>query len=294
MIVSRENRTLKDIRRLRRSKGDRALLEGPHLVAEALAGGLALETVLATREFLESVPGRALAAELPSPPLVVEPRLLADLADADSPRGLLAVARLPRAGVEALPVCPGDVYLYVEGLQDPGNLGALARVAEASGAGGMALSAGAAHPNHPRALRASAGSLLRLPVAVGVAPDLLDRHLAQATTAAAAGGEAPCRGEAPVWVVLVPRGGTDLYEVSAAALESTLVLALGSEGQGVSDGLLARAGLRLTIPMAPPVESLNATVAAALTLFELRRRRGRQHATRATTDAVNGRPVAYV
>jgi TrmH family RNA methyltransferase len=294
MIASRQNRTLKDIRRLRRSKGDRALLEGPHLVAEALAAGLALETVLATREFLESAPGRALAARLPSPPLAVEPRLLADLADADSPRGLLAVAHLPRAGVEALPVCPGGVYLYVEGLQDPGNLGALARVAEAAGARGMALSPGAAHPNHPRALRASAGSLLRLPVAVGVAPDHLDRHLARAATAAAAGGEAPRRGEAAAWIVLVPRGGTDLYEITAAALESTLVLALGTEGQGVSAGLLARGGLRLTIPMAPPVESLNATVAAALTLFELRRKRGRRHASRATTDAVDGRPVAYV
>jgi TrmH family RNA methyltransferase len=269
------------------------LLEGPHLVAEALASGLPLETVLATPEFLESVPGRALAAELPSPPLAVEPRLLADLADADSPRGLVAVARLPRAGVEALPVCPEGVYLYVEGLQDPGNLGALARVAEASGASGMALSAGSAHPNHPRALRASAGSLLRLPVAVGADPDLLERHLAQAATAAGGGGEVPHRGRAPSWVVLVPRGGTDLYEIAAAALESTLVLALGAEGQGVSPGLLARAGLRLTIPMAPPVESLNATVAAALTLFELRRRRGCQQATRAILDAVDGRPVAY-
>jgi TrmH family RNA methyltransferase len=291
MIVSRENRTLKDIRRLRRSKGDRALLEGPHLVAEALAGGLALETVLATREFLESVPGRALAAELPSPPLVVEPRLLADLADADSPRGLLAVARLPRAGVEALPACPGDVYLYVEGLQDPGNLGALARVAEAAGAAGMALAPGTVHPNHPRALRASAGSLLRLPVALGVTPDLLDRHLAEGSQASeeserpppaqeSPSSQGPPPARAPCWVALVPRGGDDLYAPRQAAgldgtgaLHDTLILALGAEGPGVSPALLARAALRLTIPVAPPVESLNATVAAALTLFELRRRR---------------------
>jgi RNA methyltransferase, TrmH family len=261
MIVSRQNRTLKDIRRLRRSKGEQALLEGPHLLAAALAAGLPIETVVATAEFLASPAGRGLAAGLPCQVLTVEPRLLDELADSDSPRGLLAVARLPRGGVEALPARPGGTYLYVEGLQDPGNLGALARVAEAAGAAGMALSAGTVHPNHPRALRASAGSLLRLPVGVGVEPDLLDRHLRGSLD------------RAPRWMALVPRGGADLYDAPRDALDGTIVLALGSEGPGVSPALLARAALRLTIPVAPPVESLNATVAAALTLFELRHRR---------------------
>jgi RNA methyltransferase, TrmH family len=261
MIVSRQNRTLKDIRRLRRSKGAQALLEGPHLVAAALAAGVPLESVLATADFLASPRGRGLAGELPSPPTVVAPALLADLADADSPRGLLAVAHLPRGGTASLPWQPAGVYLYVEGLQDPGNLGALARVAEAAGAAGMALAPGTAHPNHPRALRASAGSLLRLPVAVGVEPDELDLHLRQP----AAPG--------PRWVTLVPRGGDDLYAAPADALGGTLVLALGAEGPGVSPALAARAAVRLTIPTAPTVESLNATVAAALALYEIYRRR---------------------
>ncbi|HVR08226.1 MAG TPA: TrmH family RNA methyltransferase [Thermoanaerobaculia bacterium] len=258
------------MRRLRRSKGERALLEGPHLVAAAQDAGLRIETVMATAEFLASPAGGALAAGLPRPPLTVEARLLDELADADSPRGLLAVAQLPRGGVETLPVRAGGIYLFVEGLQDPGNLGALARVAEAAGAAGMALSPGTVHPNHPRALRASAGSLLRLPVALGVEPDLLDRHLSQASPMAPAS-------PAPRWAALVPRGGDDLYggaDLDAAGgWRDTLVLALGSEGPGISPALLARATLRLTIPVAPPVESLNATVAAALTLFELRRRR---------------------
>lgn len=285
MIVSRQNRTLKDIRRLRRSKGALALLEGPHLLAAALAAGSPIETVLATAEFLASPAWRDLAAALPCQPLTVEARLLDELADADSPRGLLAVARLPRGGVEALPARPGGTYLYVEGLQDPGNLGALARVAEAAGAAGLALSAGTVHPNHPRALRASAGSLLRLPVALGVEPDLLDRHLlghlgaaGQPSPAGDGGGLTP----APRWVALVPRGGADLYETPWDTFDGTIVLALGSEGPGVSPGLLARATLRLTIPVAPPVESLNATVAAALTLFELRRRKTSEESHRAT------------
>jgi TrmH family RNA methyltransferase len=255
VITSRQNQRLKDIRRLRRRQGERALLEGPHLVEEALAAGLALEEVLATPPFLDSADGRRLARSLPRPPLEVSPDLLADLTDADSPRGVLAVALLPRSGVEALPVRPGRPYLYLDGLQDPGNLGALARVAEAAGAAGLALSPGCAHPNHPRALRASAGSLLRLPVAVNADPDALDRHLA------------PTR---PRWTALVPRDGENFYH---ASLAGTLILAVGAEGPGLSPPLLAHASLRLTITMEPAVESLNATVAAALVLFEARRQR---------------------
>jgi RNA methyltransferase, TrmH family len=254
MITSRQNQRLKDIRRLRRSKGELALLEGPHLVAEALAAGIAVEEILATPAFLDSAAGRRLAPAFPVAPLPVSPDLLADLTDADSPRGLLAVARLPRRGAEALPVLAGRPYLYLDGLQDPGNLGALARVAEAAGAAGVALSPSCAHPNHPRALRASAGSLLRLPVAVDVEPADLDRHLAAVQ---------------PRWAALIPRGGDDLYQ---APLDGTLVLALGAEGPGLSPALLARIDLRLTIPMEAPVESLNVTVAAALVLFEARRR----------------------
>jgi TrmH family RNA methyltransferase len=255
MITSRQNQRVKDIRRLRRSKGDRALLEGPHLVAEALAAGLRLEEILATADFLASADGRRLSRGWTVEPLEVDPELLAELTDADSPRGVLAVAHVPRAGIESLPAVSGRPYLYLDGLQDPGNLGALARVAEAAGATGLALSPGCVHPNHPRALRASAGSLLRLPVAVAAEPGALSRHLAAA---------------GPRWAALVPRGGEDLY---GTELAGTLVLAVGAEGPGLSPDLLARTTLRLTIPMEPAVESLNATVAAALVLFELRRRR---------------------
>lgn len=231
-------------------------------MAEALAAGLALEEVLVTPGFLAGAPehaalGRALAA-LPEPPLEVAAELLDELGDADSPRGLLAVARLARAGVEGLPRRPDGVYVFLERLQDPGNLGAVARAAEAAGAAGLALSPESAHPNHPRALRGSAGSLLRLPVAVGVEPETLDRHLM-----------AP-GGPAPRWAALVPRDGEALW---SAPLDGTLVLAVGSEGQGLSEEVRRRADLALTIPLAAPVESLNAAVAAALVLFEVRRRR---------------------
>jgi TrmH family RNA methyltransferase len=140
-------------------------------------------------------------------------------------------------------------------MQDPGNLGALARTAEAFGASALLLSPNTVHPNHPRALRASAGSLLRLPVAVGVeAADLTARLLpAQMTT-----------------VALVPRGGIALQEYRPTF---PLLLILGSEGPGLPDTLLQSAEALVTIPLAEPVESLNVTVAASVVLWQLQQQR---------------------
>jgi TrmH family RNA methyltransferase len=251
MIVSRQNPKLKSIRRLHQCKGDRAVLEGPHLIAEARRLGLELETVLATPDFLASPRGSELAAGLSPRPLEVAPPLLRELSDVDAPQGILAVAKLARAAGSSLPVVEGGRYLFAEGLQDPGNLGALARSAEASGVAGLALGPGSAHPNHPRALRASAGSLLRLPVVREATPERLADLQAR-------------------WLALVPRGGQSLFETD---LSGTLVLALGSEGGGLGTETRERCDLEITIPIDPEVESLNATVAAAVVLFEIHRRR---------------------
>jgi TrmH family RNA methyltransferase len=253
MITSRNNPTLRRLRRLLRQRGDTAVLEGPDLVAEAVAAGIALETVLATPEFLAGAEARRLQAALSQPPVTVSAGLMNELADADAPRGVVALADLPRSGIEEMPARAGT-YLYLDGIQQPANLGALARVAEAGGAQAMALAPGSAHPNHPRALRASAGSLLRLPVSMGASPAALERHLAA---------------HRPLWVALDSRGGVDLWR---AELPPNLVLVLGAEGPGLSTAAADSADLRLHVKMAPPVESLNVTVAAALVLFELRRR----------------------
>ena len=255
MISSRNNPTLRRLRRLKRERGDSALLEGTDLVSEAAAAGIELELVLATADFLAGPEGRLLQTVLDRAPRVVAAPLLDELADADSPRGVLAQARLPRAAVGDLPVADG-AYLYLDGVQQPANLGALARVAEAAGARGLALAPGSAHPNHPRALRASAGSLLRLPVATDVSPPALVARLE------------PAR---PLWIALDPHDGVGLWQ---AEIPGNVVLALGAEGPGLSAETAQRADLRLTIAMQSPVESLNVTVAAALVLFELKRRAG--------------------
>lgn len=235
----------------------RAVLEGPHLIGEALNADLTLSTLMITPEFAASDSGQALCSRLPSPPLEVAAPLLDELADSDSPRGVLAIVDLPCPRLVDLEADPTALYVFAEGLQDPGNLGALARTAEASGVQALFLGPGCAQMQHPRALRASAGSLLRLPT-VKASLGKLEVHLQSLR---------------PRFLALVPRAGDNLYETPLS--EGCLVVLLGSEGRGLSTETQRRADLPLTIPIAPPVESLNATVAASLVLFEIRRQRSK-------------------
>lgn len=249
MIESLRNRWVKDIRRLGRSKGERALLEGPHLLAEAAEAAIAIEYVLATPEALDTWKG--VVDDLEAPVHAVRPEVLDKITDADSPRGLVAVAVLPRGGAESLPLVDDGVYVYAVGLQDPGNLGAVARVSEAAAAAALAIAPESVHPNHPRALRGSAGSLLRLPVALGVTVEALSARLASLEAR---------------WIALATDGSSDLY---TASLTPPLVLVLGAE-RGLDPRVEARCDLSVEIPMEPPVESLNTAVAAALALYEIR------------------------
>lgn len=255
MIESRSNARLKALRRARSGRSDHAVLEGPHLVSEAIATGIRLAFVLATEEFLATAAGQALAARLAEPPIVTLAKLLDEAADSDAPRGIVALAERPPATLDALPRRSGGSYLYLDGVQDPGNLGALARVAEAAGAAALLLAPGCAHPNHPRAMRGSAGSLLRFPAVRVTGTAAVDEALADL---------------APTWIALAARGGENLF---AAPLEGSLILALGAEGPGLSAAVAARADRRITIPMRAPVESLNVATSAAVMLFERARRR---------------------
>ncbi len=255
MIASRNNETLKAIRRLRRRQGEEAVLDGPHLLAAALDAGLSLQSVLVSPAFRADPARAALLARLSRPPLEVEAELLASVADADSPRGCLAVVRLPRGGAATLPTPVQGIHLYLDGVQDPGNLGALARVAEALGARSLVLAPGCAHPNHPRALRGSAGSLLRLPVAVSTTPDQFDAQCGQTRR--------------PLWIALAAHGGQSAPELPDGR---PVVLAAGAEGPGLSAAVMARADAIWTLPLAAPVESLNVAVATAIALWELNRR----------------------
>lgn len=177
--------------------------------------------------------------------------LLRELSGTEAPQGLLAVIEAPRWEPERVLEGSGPTVV-LDRLQDPGNLGTIARAAEAAGASGLLLTPGCVDPGNPKALRASAGSLLRLPTAV--APDPLGAVRRAGRLLATTAG----------------RGGV-VY--TQADLARPFALLIGQEGSGVAPELAGRADLALTVPMAGAVESLNAAAAAAVILFEAARQR---------------------
>lgn len=256
-IDSPANPLVKAVGRLRagREREDRFVIEGTKLAAEALSAPLAIEQALFSTTFAESEAGRQLSAKFERaaiPRAVLSERAFRRLSALETPEGVLLVARRPKTSLSAF---AGELLVVLMGVQDPGNLGAIARVAEASGAHGLVSCRGTADAYQPKALRGSMGSLLRLPVLEGGEPG-------NAVAALRARGFRA--------VACVPHGGVDYHQ---AQLTGKLALLLGSEGRGLPPSLLAAADLALSIPMKSPVESLNVAVVAGLVLYEAARQR---------------------
>jgi RNA methyltransferase, TrmH family len=249
-IASPSNPLIKEIAR---GLDDRRylLLEGEKTILDAVSAGIALEYVLHDASVR---PGR-LAALTSANPRLVSREVLERLAESRTPQHLLAVARRRDVPVAEFLSRPGPI-VFVFGVQDPGNLGAIVRVAEAAGCAGVVGAPGSADFFHPRAVRGSAGSVLRIPVSGRVS---FEPFAAEAKNA----GRSLCGA--------VAAGGEDPFEVP---LPAASVLVIGGEGSGLPAGAYRYLDRRLTIPMKAPVDSLNAAVAAALILYSASLRKG--------------------
>ena len=259
-LTSLDNPLVKSIRRLQQRPHHRArgevVLEGVKLAQEALSSSMEVRQALISTDFAHSEAGRALLPRLEAagvPRAVVDERIFRHCSSLESPEGILLVGRLELRRLDEL---TGDLVLLAAGVQDPGNLGAIARVAEAGGASALVVCKGTAHPFHPKALRGSMGSLLRLTVFDGEDPQ---------TASAALKKKGLCL------VACVPRGGLDFRE---AELRRPIALALGGESTGLGENLLRWCDVRLSVPMQGRVDSLNVAVVAGLVLYEAVRQRG--------------------
>jgi RNA methyltransferase, TrmH family len=238
-VESPDNPLVQRLRRLgRRREPGEVLLEGPRVVAEAVDCGVRLE-VLVLRA--------GVGFDAPADRVVtLGVRAFASLSQTVTPQGVLAIARreeVPMPVALAGARAAGWPLVVLDGLQDPGNVGTICRTAAAAGAPAVAVLDGSADPYGAKAVRASAGTVLRLAVARGGWDDLAG---VGGWGAAAAGGRA--------------------YD--EADLPSAGLLAFGGEVRGLRRGDLDP----VTIPMASGVESLNVAAAAAVLLFEVRRR----------------------
>lgn len=263
-VRSRQNRTVREIRRLDRDPGlrdSRAVLlaEGIRIVELAEASGARLETIVVSPRLETVARGRDLLRRLTAAGLPLVP--LADpvmdyLYGGPGHQGILALVHRGGATLEGV-LRAGDPALVFFGLgiQDPGNVGSLVRAGDAVGAAGVLLSPGSADPFGRRAVRASMGSVLRVPVLKNCDPVLTLGQLRAA-------GYRP--------VAADPRAEAILWD---ADLSGRLAVLIGAEGAGLPPAVRQRVSDRLRIPMRSGVDSLNVAATASLVAYEIARRR---------------------
>ncbi|CAA9369148.1 MAG: hypothetical protein AVDCRST_MAG68-5308 [uncultured Gemmatimonadetes bacterium] len=254
MLSRREERLLKTLRQ-RRTREEEGLFiaEGVRAVEDLVASTLAVRFAVVSSTLGDTPRGAALAHGVAARGIHVheaDEREFREWADTETPQGILAVAEIPRAGLDAIPMdAEPAVVLVLDAVQDPGNFGTLVRTAEALGAAGVVALPGTVDPWNPKSVRAAMGSSFRLPV-VETDWEALEpwlRGRGAVTVASAAGAPPP------------------------DSLPRRAALVLGNEGAGVSADTLRRADLALGIPLRGRAESLNVAAAGAILLHELLR-----------------------
>lgn len=266
-LGARDQRVQRLRRLLRRSSvrdSEQAFVaEGVHLVEAALDAQAAIEEVFVAPDWYASPSTAAVvqrAAENGVAVFELGPGVMERIADTVSPQPICAVVESVGVGMEELLTRPAPesghaLVLVSVDVRDPGNLGAVLRIAGATGVQGVICCAGTVDPFNPKVVRASAGAVFRVPLVVGAAPtDVLEEL-----------GKHGYRR----WAT-VPRAGSDY---SVADLGGRAALVLGNEGAGLPDEVVSRLDGSLTIPMEAGTESLNVAMTVAVLCFDIARRR---------------------
>jgi len=259
MIESPANPHVKHIRSLAADRKDRRrerlfVLEGVRLVADALAGGVDLELALYVPDQLTStVAGQALLEQLEALPEAhqASAQVLAAASDTVHPQGVIALARWQ----QVTPGTPG-IILVLDAIQDPGNMGALLRSAEAVGVAEVLGASGTVDVYSPKVVRAAMGAHMRLAITQDLSWEAIAERLTLVDRVYAADADAS-----------MPYFAADWRQPSA--------LIIGNEAHGLSEDARALAGSSIGIPMRGRAESLNAAVAGSVILFEALRQRTR-------------------
>ena len=256
-ITSKSNARVKTLRAAFDGKagkpGDLFGLEGEHLIAEAMRSGLELETVFVragNERVLERLTLRGMKAKQT---VLLNAEVFASAVETGSPQGIAATVVIPELKLESSAGQSGLV-LVLEALQDPGNLGTLLRSAEAMGASFVMITLETVNPWNPKVVRASAGSVFRMPVVRVPLAEIRRRLTALGLR---------------MFATVTPRASAS--PLMETYLGAPCAVMIGNEGVGLSPEALAYADALVTIPCA--TESLNAAVAGSIILYEAMRQR---------------------
>lgn len=257
-IESRQNDRVKSLRQAFHGAAPNqqgaVAVEGMHLLEEAVRAGLKLETVFFSESALvrahKLLPQLSAHTEV----LLLPDEVFASAVPTETPQGIAALVKLKPFALDDVFRPAPALVIVAAGLQDPGNLGTVARSAEAFGATGLLLGEKTVSPWNWKAVRASAGSMFRLPT--------LKTELSAATS------ELKSRG-----VRVLATSSHKGTLISQTDLSGPVALIVGNEGAGLSRDILAMADEIVAIPQSARVESLNAGIAASVILYEAARQR---------------------
>lgn len=257
MIESSSNVQIKHIQKLKKSaryrkKNQSFLVEGWKMVHEALKCGLVQQIYLSA-----SAGTTEMAKEVQKHQTVefVSAKLFADISDTKTPQGILAVVTMPEYKIEDY-IEKSDVsFLCLEAINDPGNLGTMIRTAEGAGMTGVILSKDSVDLFHPKVVRATMGSMFRVPFFV--TDEFVDfMHLLQ---------------KKKFKLYAAHLNGTSSY--TEVSYQGKIGILIGNEANGLTDEVAETADWKVKIPMKGELESLNASVSAALFMYEMLRRK---------------------
>lgn len=262
-VEGRHNPLVKELRQAfahnGRTESGECAIEGIRIAEEAIRSGLKFRAVF-FRASAENV-AEKLLPQIGShvETLLVPDSIFDGAVPSETPQGIAALVRLREFSLEDIleRLHVGPVMVVV-GLQDPGNLGTILRSAEAFGSAGVVVGEGTVSPINSKVIRASAGSMFRLPVVLAKAEGGLDSVIAK------------LRSQSVRLIATSSHKGTPLHQ---ARLTDASAIFVGSEGSGLSRNLMAQVGELVAIPHAPQVESLNAGVAGSIVLYEAARQR---------------------
>lgn len=258
-LTSRDNPLVKEMAKLlcdakARRKSRRFVIEGARLCEDAARSGVTVLAALVTASAKARYAPQWQAVEAVAKATYdIAPAVSSYLSETQAPQGLFCLCEMRDNTM--FTVSENGIYLALEDVQDPGNLGTILRTAEAFGVSGILLSKGCCDLYNPKVLRASMGGVFRLPLSV------CEDFVATLSTL----GQT-----LPVLASVVDREAQPVTE----APRNGAVAVIGNEGNGMSEAAIAACTHRVTIPMAGRAESLNASMAAGIFLWELCRERG--------------------
>lgn len=272
-ITSRQNPLVKRFRRVRAgTERQFVFLEGVRLIEDALLSGARFETVAFTSAIESTERGIALLDSLQQVPCRgahLSPQVMEAITGAVADQGVAAIVSRPHYDLADLFANGPALLVIADRLQDPGNLGTIIRTAEAAGADAVITTHYTVEPWNDKALRASMGAALRLPIVTGVSLEELAPlcRLHKIKMVASSPTAPPQRG--------VKRARTEKRPITYTEADFTapVALILSKESSGVEEETATVAEECVSIPMAAGVESLNVAAAAAVLLYEIARQR---------------------